>query len=92
MAWLRVIEGKARGATYLLDEGLRTAGRDAGNPIHLDDGQASDAHARFEWGQGQHRISDLNSRNGTTVNGRALPVGHPHALGDQDRVKIGATC
>ena len=90
MAWLRVIEGKMRGATFFLEEDPRTAGREPDNRIHLDDGQASRKHARFEWSErdGHHIVSDLDSKNGTSFNGKQLRG--PQPLADQDRVKIGS--
>ena len=41
-------------------------------------------------GDGAYAIEDLGSTNGTEVNGRQLAAGEPVALGDGDRVHLGA--
>ena len=39
---------------------------------------------------GTYAIEDLGSTNGTEVNGRQIAAGEPVALGDGDRVHLGA--
>ena len=87
MAWLRVIEGRARGATFLLGEDARVAGQDPDNPIYLDDERTAARQLRFEWARNHHRVLDLNSGEPTTVNGK--PLRGAQSLVDQDRIKLG---
>ena len=53
----------------------------------LDDARVSREHARIEPDDGEHRLIDLNSRNGTRVNGVALPPSV--VLQDGDLVEVG---
>ena len=55
-------------------------GRSAAIPALQADQTISSAHAVIEWREGAFTITDLNSRNGTCVNGRRLPSGKPVLL------------
>ncbi len=65
-----------------------TIGRGVGNTIHFRDPWLSRAHARIVLRDDAHVLEDLNSRNGTFVNGAAIPgcmqlsSGDVIALGD----------
>jgi len=74
----------------LVDGTSWTIGRDARNAIVLaDDMMVSRKHAMVQRdSSGAHWISDLGSRNGTTVNG--LPVTNPVRLHDGDVFTIGS--
>ncbi|MBN1483455.1 MAG: FHA domain-containing protein [Chloroflexia bacterium] len=63
-----------------------TMGRDAGNDIVLDNVTVSAQHAVIRYQQGHFVIEDLNSTNGTFVNGRR--VGQ-NLVQDQARVRLG---
>ena len=52
-----------------------TIGRDAACDIVLDDGAVSRQHARIEVGADGPEIRDLNSTNGTFVNGEPIFAG-----------------
>lgn len=56
---------------YLGDCTSYTLGRAADCDIHLDDRRISRRHARFECVSGSWRCTDLSSKNGIRVNGRA---------------------
>ncbi len=59
-------------------------------PIHIDgDGQVSRRHARLLLLDGNVVVSDLDSRNGTHVNGRRITDPEPLAI--DDTVEIGNT-
>jgi pSer/pThr/pTyr-binding forkhead associated (FHA) protein len=55
-------------------------------------GQAgvSRLHARLVHREGQWYLEDLNSTNGTSVNGQALAPGQPIALNDGDMILFGS--
>lgn len=73
------------GVPYTIANGL-TLGRTSANDIVLDDGHVSGAHARIVT---PNTLVDLNSTNGTTVNGR--PVSGRAALRDGDQFTVGTT-
>jgi pilus assembly protein CpaF len=54
------------------DEDVVTIGRVQGNHIVLPRGNVSKQHARLEHRGGELRLTDLNSTNGTYINGRRI--------------------
>lgn len=60
--------GAVSGSRYLLDEDRVTVGRDPSSDIMLDDGTVSRQHAVFIRENGQYRVEDVGSLNGTYVN------------------------
>src|SRR5262245_42603888 len=61
-------------------------GRDAGCGLMLADSRVSKRHARFDWTGRGWRLSDLGSKNGTTVNGIAPGQAE---LCDEDWISFG---
>lgn len=55
----------------------------------LTDDRVSRRHFRISWTDGRFEIEDLNSSNGTIVNGRSLKPFDRHALGAGDVVRVG---
>ena len=43
-------------------------------------------HAKIRKRDGEYYLTDLNSRNGTSVNGQMLKAGEEHLLKDEDEV------
>jgi len=74
---------------YALDRPTITIGRQADNGIVLTDTQVSRQHARLTVGEGGVAIADLDSANGTRVNG--TPIAGPTPLHDGDTIQIGLT-
>jgi pSer/pThr/pTyr-binding forkhead associated (FHA) protein len=66
---LIVERGPRAGLTYVLPEGVTTAGRDPESGIFLEDITVSRHHARFIVQDGTLTVEDLGSTNGTYVNG-----------------------
>jgi hypothetical protein len=64
-------------------------GRDTQNAAYVDDRQASRKHARISCVDGDFWIEDLNSLNGTRVNG--VTVAAPQKLADKDLINVGDT-
>jgi Nif-specific regulatory protein len=81
------VEGPARGTTIPL-EGDVTLGRDPSNTLALPDTGASRFHCAIRLLDGAVWVEDLESRNGTMVNG--APVSRLR-LEVGDEVRIGAT-
>jgi pSer/pThr/pTyr-binding forkhead associated (FHA) protein len=64
-----------------------TAGREGG--LAIDDDFASGQHARFQTVRGVWYVDDLNSTNGTVLNGRRIHG--PQLLSKRDKIRIGHT-
>jgi len=80
--------GLASGAEYGVGPGLGI-GRAGANDICIEDSFASSRHARLYDREGVVYIEDMNSTNGTYVNGRRLGAQQP--LKPSDRIRIGDT-
>jgi DNA-binding winged helix-turn-helix (wHTH) protein len=71
-----------------LSEGSNLVGRDRDCAIRIDAATVSRHHARIVVGSEETTIEDLESKNGTQVNGRRL--GQRVALADGDRIRVGS--
>lgn len=87
-AKLLALNGPLASQAFPLRESLRL-GRERDNDIALPDQQASRHHAVIQLRDGRYWIADLNSRNGTLVNGSRIT--QPTALANDDTVQIGDT-
>ncbi len=67
-----------------------TVGRARENDLWLNDPTVSRHHLSFAYVDGQPVVCDLNSANGTFVNGKRIVGTHP--LRDGDRITVGRTC
>jgi len=84
---LVVIQGPQPGETFTLDKEVMNVGRDPGNDIVINHPQISRQHARLMRQGGLMVLEDLNSRNGTFVNGIRLVT--PHTLANGDVIGMG---
>jgi hypothetical protein len=82
-----ILESGIGKVEYPLDSGVVTIGRSRSNDISLEDARVSRHHARVVRGDRGYLIEDLNSRNGTRVDDRAIRDSAPLAEGSV--VKIG---
>lgn len=71
---MRVLEGLERGKIYLQLATPITIGREDDNDIQLNDDRVSRFHAKLQDDGGQVILTDLDSTNGTRVNGHAVQV------------------
>lgn len=85
---LEITEGADAGRLIPLEDGL-SIGRSPDNIFTLDDDQVSRHHARITVESGTTVIEDMESRNGTFVNGQA--ISGRRAFVEGDRVRIGVT-
>jgi transcriptional regulator with GAF, ATPase, and Fis domain len=69
---LLVLSGPLKDATIALSEGENTIGREASNGIAITDPSLSRKHCRVTGEDGRFRVQDLDSRNGTQVNGAGV--------------------
>ena len=88
---LVIVEPAARaGFSWPLGNEI-TLGRSASCGVQLDDTFVSGVHARIFNAGGTFMVEDLDSRNGTRLNGVALEPGAASPLEPGDRVQFGAT-
>jgi hypothetical protein len=71
---MRVLEGLERGKVYLQLATPVSIGREDDNDIQLNDDRVSRFHAKLQDDGGQVILTDLDSTNGTRVNGHAVQV------------------
>ena len=68
----RFLDGPRRDQEILIRKPVTTVGRALDNDIVLESGEVSRHHARFEYRDGEMRLVDLGSTNGTRINGRPI--------------------
>lgn len=71
---LRILDGPERGAIYCQVATPITLGREEGNTIRLNDERISRYHLRVTEDDGSVLLTDLQSTNGTRVNGESVNV------------------
>lgn len=90
IATLLVVHGPNQGTRYSVEEGSRetTIGRSVGCDIRLDDSEVSRRHVIIQCNGDSFSARDLNSANGTRLNGRFIETS---ALNHGDAIRIGTT-
>ncbi len=88
VAWLVADRGAHKGQTHRIEGERSTLGADRGSDIVIDDGAVSDRHASLRFQDGVFTITDLDSTNGTRVNGDTV---QKQELADGDRIGLGAS-
>lgn len=88
MATLLVLQGPDKGRTYQTPDEPAVIGRSS-DQIHLSDHTASRRHAEIRPDNGSWLLVDLNSSNGTYLNGQR--VISPAVLRHGDQIKVGST-
>jgi pSer/pThr/pTyr-binding forkhead associated (FHA) protein len=86
--WLAITKGPDAGRRFPVS-GSVSIGRDASAGIVIDDEQVSRRHAVVSLEDGGLVVHDLESTNGTWVNGERVVARQALAVGD--RLQIGAT-
>lgn len=87
-AMLILQRGGEVGVTWPLEHRTVTIGRGEDCDIVLDDRQISRLHARVVWRGDHYEIEDLNSKNGTHLNGRDVVTPQPLRDGDEIQVAL----
>lgn len=86
-AFLSVLSGREVGRVYKLGPGVSVIGRGAEVDVRIIDNGVSRRHAKLVRDlDGTSKLIDLNSTNGTFVNGRRVSV---ESLREGDRIRIG---
>jgi hypothetical protein len=84
----QVLEGIDKGRTFREVPTPVTIGREEGNLVRLNDERVSRFHAKVQCDSGEVILTDLESTNGTRVNGNAVQI---RRLRPGDRIGIGRT-
>ena len=85
---LVAVAGPLQGSVHHLEGDEVTIGRDASNTVPVADSSASRRHSILTRASGSYEIADLESTNGTFVNG--VPAGK-RLLEHGDQIEIGAS-
>ena len=88
VAKLEAIAGPRKGEIFRVKDSTLSIGRDPSNHLAVLDSALSRHHCQIEERGDQYAIRDLDSRNGTLLNGAALKE---KMLQDGDEIKIGAS-
>ena len=83
---IQILDGVDRGRVFPPLATPISIGREEGNSIQLNDERVSRFHAKIQEDQGQLVLTDLESTNGTRVNGEPVPL---IILRLGDRIAIG---
>ena len=87
---LQVVSGALKGRSFDVDHSMAMLGRSASSDLRLhpyDDRQVSSRHAMLVLEDDQWFVRDLDSRNGTFVNGQR--IGDDTPVGDGDVIGLG---
>src|SRR5438094_368652 len=82
----RVIDGIDKGRVFRELDTPVTIGREEGNLLRLNDERVSRYHAKVQVDNGEVILTDLESTNGTRVNGSVITI---RRLRPGDRVGVG---
>ena len=88
-ACLTAISGAAAGQIFMIDRGESIVGRAANAAIRVVDDGISRNHARIRHDSNGLMLEDLESRNGTFINGVRVTTGTP--LNEGDKIQVGRT-
>jgi pSer/pThr/pTyr-binding forkhead associated (FHA) protein len=85
-ATLVVKRGPNAGSRFPLHQAVTSAGRDPRSDIFLDDVTVSRRHAEFRSERGELQVVDIDSLNGTYVNGQPIDSA---VLTNRDEIRMG---
>jgi HD-GYP domain-containing protein (c-di-GMP phosphodiesterase class II) len=88
MAIAIITRGKSSGRRLTIVQWPATIGRDPGSVVHVDDDRASRYHARIKKRDKLYIIEDLQSKNGTYLNGENISN---CIINSGDRILVGDT-
>jgi pSer/pThr/pTyr-binding forkhead associated (FHA) protein len=83
---IQILDGVDRGKVFRRMMTPISIGREEGNSVQLNDERVSRYHAKIQEDQGQLVLTDLESTNGTRVNGEPVPL---TILRVGDRIALG---
>ena len=86
LGWLAITEGKFSGEAFHLYEGKNIVGSSSSCHIQIPDEGIEGQHLSIRFSYGKWMITDLDSDEGTFLNGKRI---HRTELKDGDKIKIG---
>jgi len=86
-ASLIVVSGGRAGEEHVVERPYWLVGRGPGVDVSFDDPEMSQRHLRIEFSRGRFHAIDLDSTNGTRVNGTGIAAAE---LAHGDRISAGA--
>ena len=89
VGWLVALSGEHEGEDFRVHAGRNVLGKGKQADIVIKDAYVSERHATFESKNGACTVTDLDSRNGTFVNGQK--VEECATVRDGDRISLGHT-
>ena len=91
MTQLHIIGGPEKGLSFELGAGSISVGRGPENDIQIEDPSVSRNHLRISCTQGRYLVEDLESYNGTLVEGKPIPAGRGHEVSEGHVICLGDT-
>ncbi len=85
---LVITEGQLAGQRWPIDQDVLLIGRSEACDLILPERQVSRQHARIQRKADGYYIEDLGSKNGTYLNGQAIPPFTPQRLKDGDEIAL----
>ena len=87
-ARLRIVSGAGKGTIFAIRDPTVILGRDEGCHVVVDDPRVSGRHAIVSYRGGEFRVSDLQSTNGSLLNGSPLTES---VFQESDDLRLGKT-
>lgn len=91
MVKLYVLDGPNKGQSWQLGKDILFLGRGRGNDIRIKDPSVSSRHLRILHRDGLYFIEDLESTNGTFLNGAKIVSGQLVEVQEGDLITVGST-
>lgn len=88
VGWLVGAGGATRGRMHRLEREKVTVGADRGCEVVIEEPSVTDRHASVRFQDGSFFVTDLDSTNGTFVNGERI---QREEISDGDRVRFGGS-
>ncbi len=86
--YLLVLEGPQKGREFQILKEPFIIGRDRKSDIAIDEPLVSRRHASIYFKDGAYRLKDLDSTNGTLLNGKRVTESR---LNERDKIQVGKT-
>jgi pSer/pThr/pTyr-binding forkhead associated (FHA) protein len=88
VGWLVAMNGSQRGRDFRIHDGQNVLGSAPDADVQLNDPTVSGKHASLRYKDGKFYLVDLDSSNGTFLNGKPEPIAREE-LHDNDTIRAG---
>jgi diguanylate cyclase (GGDEF)-like protein len=86
-----IATGTDQGRSFVLNGNTAQIGRGSANEVHLSEASVSRKHAKIYWDNDRYYIEDLQSKNGTWINGYAIASGRRVHVHEGVPIAVGNT-